>query len=343
MRPNRLVLLRVRLIIALAMVVLLGRIAWPVASAQSGGTAGGYSLLKGAIDMHLHVDPDVSETQAVDTIDIAKLRYARDQGIRGVVLKNKYGTTELLAYMLRKEIPDIEIFGGIVLDFNAGGINLAKVEYMATQMRGRPGRLVWMPIFDSENEARRSKQPNRPFVRVVHNGEVVPEVKQLIALIAKHQLTLATGHLSPEQGLMVLREAHRQGVKHMLVTHPMDAGVFMTEEQMREAIALGAFLEFDFRNILTGKIQLPLGLSPIAGGRVEMIRKLGPEHVVIDEFWSKTHSRGGIGSYKDSYEYGGPDELAAWAKAMNAQGFTNRDLDLMCKENPAKLLGLPVR
>jgi len=112
---------------------------------------------------------------------------------------------------------------------------------------------------------------------------------------------------------------------------------------MREAIKLGAFIEFDFKNILTGRIQLPLGLAPIGGGRVEMIRKLGPEHVVIDEFWSKTHSLGGHGNYNDFYEYGGPVELAAWAKAMNAQGFSNHDLDLMCKENPAKLLGLPAR
>src|SRR5712691_5012808 len=132
----------------------------PAVYAQPSGTGSGYSLLRGAIDIHVHVDPDISETEAVDTIDIAKLRFARDQGIRGVVLKNKYGTSELLAYILRKEIPDIEIFGGIVLDFNAGGINLAKVEYMATKMRGRPGQMVWMPIFDSENEVRRSKQPN---------------------------------------------------------------------------------------------------------------------------------------------------------------------------------------
>ena len=61
--------------------------------------------MRGAIDIHVHVDPDISETGAVDTIDIAKLRFARDQGIRGVVLKNKYGTSELLAYILRKEPP----------------------------------------------------------------------------------------------------------------------------------------------------------------------------------------------------------------------------------------------
>ena len=115
----------------------------------------------------------------------------------------------------------------------------------------------------------------------------------------------------------------------------MDAGVFMNEAQMREAAKLGAFLEFDFRNILTGRIENPFPTSPIAGGRVEMIRKLGPQNVIIDEFWSK--------SSREPREYGGPNELAAWVKAMNAQGFSNRELDIMCKENPAKLLGLPVQ
>lgn len=335
-------MVRITFVVSVAVLAYLGHGSGPAASAQSGETSG-YSLLKGAVDLHAHVDPDINETQAVDTIDIAKLRFAREQGLRGVVLKNKYGSSELLAHILRKEFPDIEIFGGVVLDFNVGGINLAKVEYMATKMRGRPGRMVWMPTFDSENEVRRSKEPNRPFVRVAQNGELVPEVRQLIGLVAKHQLTLATGHLSADQALMVLREAHRQGVRHLLATHPMDAGVYMTEAQMKEAIALGAFIEFDFRNILTGRIQYPLGLTPVAGGRVEMIRKLGPEHVVIDEFWTKTHSRGGAGRYDESYEYGGPEGLAAWVKAMNAQGFTNRELDLMCKVNPAKLLGLSVQ
>ncbi len=42
--------------------------------------------------------------------------------------------------------------------------------------------------------------------------------------------------------ILALQEARRQGVKHMIVTHPMDAGVFMTESQMKEAAKLGAFL-----------------------------------------------------------------------------------------------------
>jgi hypothetical protein len=191
-----------------------------------------------------------------------------------------------------------------------------------------------MPTYDAENWIRRQKDQTRPFVAVVQNGQLLPQVTEVLRVIAKHDLVLATGHLSPAEGLLVLQEARRQGVKRMIVTHPMDAGVFMTEAQMHEAAKLGAFLEFDFRNILTGKIAHPFQTAPLAGGRVEMIRKLGPEHVIIDEFWSR--------SSVEPREYGGPQEMAAFVRAMNAQGFSNRELDIMCKENPARLLGLAV-
>jgi hypothetical protein len=311
-----------------------GRTLLGAISTQGSAGSGGYRLLQGAIDVHLHIDPD-TDTASVDAMDFAKMKFARAQGMRGFVIKNHYETTASVAYLIRKEIPGIEAFGSLVMNRNQGGINPAMVEYLATGIKGHPGRMVWMPTYDSENAVGRSKEPKRPFVRVVQNGQVLPEVKDVLGLIAKHDLVLATGHLSPDQGLLVLQEARRQGVKRMIVTHPMDAGVFMNEAQMREAAKLGAFLEFDFRNILTGTIEYPFRTGPVAGGRVEMIRKLGPQNVIIDEFWSK--------STREPREYGGPDEMAAWVKAMNAQGFSNRDLDVMCKENPAKLLGLPVK
>ena len=277
-------------------------------SQQTAGVAGEYQLLQGAIDIHLHIDPD-SDTRSVDAIDIAMMKFASAQGIRGFVLKNHYGPTAALAYLIRKEIPGVEAFGGIVLNRNVGGINPSVVEYMATSIKGHPLRIVWMPTYDSENWVSRSEDPNRPYVRVFEeSGELLPEVKEVIGLIAKYGLVLATGHLTPGEGLLVLREAGRQGVEHMIVTHPMDAGVFMNQEQMMEAARLGAFLEFDLRNILTGTIGRPFPTSPLAGGRVEMIRQLGPENVIIDEFWSKSG---------EPREYGGPGEMAAWAKAMN--------------------------
>ena len=299
---------------AVAAVALLSLVARPMGEVSF--AQGEYSLLQGAIDLHLHIDPD-TPVGNVDAIEIAGMKRAQAQGLRGFVIKNHRETTASVAYLVRKELPGIEAFGGITLNHIQGGINLAAVEYMATQIRGRPFKVVWMPTRDSENSVRGSDQPNRPFVGVTIDGELGSDVKAMIGLIAEHDLVLATGHLSPEEGLLVVREGHRQGVEHIIVTHPMIEFVSMSEAQMKEAASLGAFLEFDYRVLLAEPEQ------------TDMIRALGPEHVVIDEFWTP-----------GDREYGRPDGLAAWVKAMNERGFSNRELDMMVKVNPAKLLGL---
>src|ERR1700736_5310225 len=94
--------------------------------------------LTGVIDIHAHSDPD-SVPRSIDAIDIAKL--ARSRGMRGLVLKNHYEPTASLAYIVRKEVPGIEIFGGISLDLTNGGVNPAAVEWM-TKVKGGYGRVV---------------------------------------------------------------------------------------------------------------------------------------------------------------------------------------------------------
>src|SRR6266478_5268495 len=174
------------------------------------------SDLNGVIDIHAHVDPD-SMPRSIDAIDLARL--AKQRGMRGLVLKNHYESTAALAYIVRKEVPGIEIFGGIDLNLTVGGVNPAAVERMVL-MKGGWGRIVWMPTFDAENQVRYSKQ-NRPFVSVSRGGQLLPEVKQVIALVAQHHLTLETGHSSSAECLMLIREARRQGVEHIVVTHAM--------------------------------------------------------------------------------------------------------------------------
>jgi hypothetical protein len=93
--------------------------------------------------------------------------------MRGIVLKNHYESTAAQAYLVRKEVPGIEVFGGIDLNRSVGGINPEPIEHMV-QMKGGLGRVVWLPTFDSENAVRKSKQ-NRPFVPVAKNGRDVRE------------------------------------------------------------------------------------------------------------------------------------------------------------------------
>lgn len=160
--------------------------------------------LNGVIDIHMHCDPD-SVPRSIDAIDAVKL--AKSRGMRGVVLKNHYESTASLAYIVRKEVPGIEVFGGIDLNRSVGGVNPAAVERMV-MVKGHYGRVIWMPTFDSENQVRYSHE-NRPSVPVAREGALLPEVKQVIQLAAKNGLLLETGHSSAAEGLLIIKEAKR--------------------------------------------------------------------------------------------------------------------------------------
>src|SRR6202521_1949506 len=134
--------------------------------------------LSGAIDMHAHADPD-GTPRSIDAIDLARL--AKSRGMRAIVLKNHYEPTASLAYGVRKEVPGIEIFGGISLDLTVGGVNPAAVEWM-TKIKGGYGRVVWMPTYDSEHQVTSSSQ-QRSFARVAKDGKLVPEAVQVISIV----------------------------------------------------------------------------------------------------------------------------------------------------------------
>src|SRR5262245_40555876 len=162
--------------------------------------------LQGVVDIHVHSDPD-SVPRSIDAIDAAKL--AKSRGMRALLLKNHYEPTASLAYLARKEVPGIELFGGIALNRTVGGINPAAVERM-TRVKGGWGRVVWMPTFDAENQVRDAKE-DRPYVAVSRGGALLAEVKEVLTIIGKHNLTLATGHSSAAECLMLIREGRAAG------------------------------------------------------------------------------------------------------------------------------------
>ncbi|HUI76874.1 MAG TPA: DUF6282 family protein [Bryobacteraceae bacterium] len=269
--------------------------------------------LAGAIDMHAHSDPD-GTPRSIDALDLGRL--AKSRGMRAIVLKNHYEPTAALAYIVRKEVPGIEVFGGISLDLTVGGVNPAAVEWM-TKVKGGYGKVVWMPTFDSENQVTSSGQ-QRPFARVAKDGTLTPEVVQVISIIAKNNLVLETGHSSPAEALLLIREARRQGIQHILVTHATAAPVNMSIADMQKAAQLGAYLEF---------VWVKPG-SDAAKAHVKAIREVGPEHCVLSS---------DLGQAANPLH---PDGLLAMYEYLHAQGFTVDEVDRMAKINPAKLLGL---
>ena len=283
----------------------------------AGQTPADASLLAGAIDIHVHHLPD-DRARSIDAIDVAQL--AQKRGMRAIVLKNHYESTAGLAWVVRKIAPGIDVFGGIDLNLTVGGINPAAVEHM-TKVTGGFGRFVWMPTFDAENQVRVSKE-NRPFVAVSTAGELLPAVKEVVALIAKHNLVLATGHSSPAEVTLLLREARRAGVQRMVVTHAMMTPVSMDVPQMQEAAKLGALIEF------VGGNPTGANASTRIDAMADAIRRVGPEFCILSS------DLGQVGNPLP------PDGFGAFLAALRARGFTPAEIDRMAKQNPARLLGL---
>jgi Family of unknown function (DUF6282) len=273
--------------------------------------------LVGVIDIHAHSAPD-STPRSIDAIDLARL--AKSRGMRGLVLKNHYQPTASLAYVVRKVVPGIEVFGGVDLNLSVGGMNPSAVEHMALTTGGY-GRFVWMSTFDSEAQVRYSKE-DRPFVRLAQNGQLLPQTKQVIALIAKDNLVMATGHPTAEEALMMIREARAQGVKHMVVTHAMIEPIHMSDAQMLEAAKMGAYIEFVYNGLIGASKEFEFK------DYARAIRYVGAEHCILSS---------DMGQPTNPLH---PDGLVLLFDGLKREGITQAEIDRMAKENPARLLGL---
>ena len=240
--------------------------------------------------------------------------------MRAIVFKNHYEQTASLAYLVHKVVPGILVFGGIDLNRTVGGMNPDSVEKMALTT-GHLGKFVWMATYDTRAQVQALKQ-DRPYVAVSSNGELLPETKAVIAMIKKYDLVMATGHNSPEDDLLLIREAKRQGIPHIVVTHPMMTPIHMSIPEMQEAASLGAYLEFVY-NGLTGAAK-EFGFADYA----KAIRAIGVEHCILSS---------DMGQPANPVH---PDGLQLLFEGLRREGFSQSDIAQMSKVNPAKLLGL---
>lgn len=286
--------------------------------------------LAGVIDIHAHVAPETSLLnfkRAYDAIEAAQI--ARIYGMRGLVLKEHNTETASWAYLVSQVVPGVEVYGGIVLNKAVGGINPVAVESMALT-RGHLGRVVYMPTVDA---AARNPPGSPRAVAVSRDGKLLPEVLEVLRVVAKYDLGLSTGHVSAEEALMVVRAAKEAGVKKVYVQHPNHGGIVMSMAQMKEAVGLGALIEI----VLSGEgftgggpkvINAENPVMDYGPQKLADIRALGPANIVI----STDLGQPGRVNYAQAFQ----TAIAVLLKS----GFSQAEVDMMTKQNPARFLGL---
>lgn len=272
--------------------------------------------LEGMIDVHVHNAPD-SVGRSIDAIETARM--AERHGMRALLFKNHYVPTAQMAYLVSRVVSGVEVYGAIALNRSVGGINPTAVEHMI-RTTGGLGRLVFMPTFDSEH-GHLTNTPNPNHVPITSRGRLLPEVLEVLELIAEHDLALATGHSSPSEVLELIRAGRAAGINRIIVTHPSSELVHMSTEQQAEAATLGALLEYPIALALPGAA---LSVEDFAG----QIKAVGAQNVVLST---------------DLGQVGNPvhtDGLVAFLPRLRAAGITAAEIDLMTRSNPARILGL---
>ena len=284
------------------------------------------SPIRGLIDFHTHAAPDVFG-RAVDDEELAALAAARQ--MEAVVFKNHVTLTADRAWLARKHVAGVKLFGGIVLNGAVGGLNRQAVEWM-WRMQGGLGRVVWFPTFDADNHVRRSGTAPSGIRVVDERGAVVPAAREVLEVCAAQRLVVHTGHASADEALALIEAAREAGCDRIVVTHAQFDVVGMSEAHMKKAAAMGAKLELCALGMLVGP-EAPLEWMrhsrrvPLADTAAH-IQSVGAEHFVLGTDLGQT---------------GNPtpaDGLMMFATGLQAAGITPAQIQTMGREVPGALL-----
>lgn len=273
-------------------------------------------VLKGVIDIHVHPGPEAFKTRKCDEYDLA--RQAIACGARGIVIKTHVFETAARAQLVRKAFPGFEMWGGITLNKEVG-LNADAVRAVASL----GGKFVWLPTMDSVLEHRCKGLPGG--VECVRDGHTLLELDRVLEVIAQEDLVLATGHLDWQEQVIVVRRAKELGVNRIVVNHPTLYRISMPLDAQREMASYGAYLE---RNYGGSRIPVSKEFERHFDRNIADIKALGAESSIMATDLGQPNNPDWSNGFAEYIEY------------ALAHGVTQKEIDMMTKENPARLLGL---
>jgi len=218
------------------------------------------ALLVGAVDPHIHTGPSIAR-RALDHVEM--LKQASEAGYAAIVTKDHDYSSVMTTALIRKHFPDLKtkIYPSIVLNNVVGGLNPYAVEHTAAL----GGKIVWLPTLAAENHLRWQAQAQwthpastdrmRPVtpIKVLNDDKKTlrDDTKEILDIVAKSDMVLASGHLHVSETWIVFEEAKRRGVKRLVFTHPEDI-VDGSLNDVKGIAAMGAFIEHSLCMFLDG-------------------------------------------------------------------------------------------
>lgn len=283
------------------------------------------SLVSGAIDMHVHFAPESLMERRQNALQLA--RSAKDMGLRALVLKCREYCTVPVAKLVTELVPEVQTFGSLTLEPEIGGLNPA-----AAIAAARGGaKIIWMPTFSSTNsravceKVLGYKLPGPEQVITDSSGKLKTEVKEIFQIAKEFNIIIASGHISPKETFSLAEEAQKIGFKKLVVTHALQGAltaVLCSNDELKQLARGGVYIEHSFWDVLpTMNAYDPLRI-------VELVKAIGAEHSIMST------------DLGQSYNPPAPEGMRMFIATMLRKGLEAKEVEIMVKTNPAKLLGL---
>jgi len=153
------------------------------------------------------------------------------------------------------------------------------------------------------------------------NGELKPEVREIVRICADRGVALFFGHATHKEIYKLAEEVDKVGLKRAVIDHPFSPFLDVSPDQMKELSKVGIFFNFTFDE-----------LSPLIGVDPQImyntIRSMGPAHFTLS-------SDAGEPLFPDSVE-----AMHLIRGYMEAFGLNQDELYTVCTRNPAKVVGM---
>jgi hypothetical protein len=298
-------------------------------------------IVQGAFEMHVHCSPDIVPRK---TTDAELVRAAAEAGMGGLLIKSHTGSTVERACLLQQMVPEIRVFGGLALNHPVGGLNPNAVDVFIRM----GAREVWMPTFSAQNmfDERHGRNPadkkettdetwkgefwpwdkkGLGITVLDEKGKLLPEVRQILEVMAASEAILGTGHLSIPETHAVLDAAREMKVKRLLITHPEYMAAMSVDDQVALA-KRGVCFERCFIAVsnASGLFDLSLTLDLI----VNSIRAVGVESNVLATDFGQTANPHPVDGMRDFL-----------TQLLEAR-FSEDEIETMAVKTPSALLGI---
>ena len=285
--------------------------------------------LKDMYDVHVHTSPSIARRKSTG---VEALKLASSEEMAGFVLLDHTYNTEVVAKVLNELGYGAKVFGSILLNESVGGLNPSVVEAAI----GLGTKQIQMPTYSTRNHEETMGDDVKTFpykkrmkgVYVLDDrGRLIPEVEDILQLITGSQSFLGTGHLSAREAEVLVSRAKELKIRVLVNGASNGSGSesldFPIPSQKRMA-GDHVFMEHDYGVIIR---TVQKRRTPIES-LVEQIRAVGAEHCVIAT---------------DAGQLEFPDfvsGLREFIKRLTEKGITEKEIDLMTRQNPRVLLGL---